>query len=146
MHVEWSPELSVGVEEIDNQHKLLIENINNFFDAMEKGEDLRELIRLFHFLADYAKSHFFLEESYMVKYYLTGHIYHDEKVHKAEHKAFARDFSAFQEELESANVNQLVIPEFKNWITNWLHMHLLKIDKGLGTYLNEVFPFVRTSK
>ena len=143
MNIEWAIELSIGVEEIDNQHKLLIKNINNFFNALDRGDDIVELIHLFRFLADYAKSHFSLEENYMTKYCLTGHIYGDEKIHKSEHQAFLRDFAAFQEELENANVNQLLTAEFKNWIRNWLQMHLLKIDKGLGIYLNEVFPFIK---
>jgi len=142
MHVEWSDKLSVGVEEIDTQHKSLIENINNFFEAIDRGEGTEELTRLFRFLGDYAKFHFSLEESYMTKYSSAGQVYGDEKVHKAEHQAFIRDFSAFKEELESVVVSPLLATEFKDWIRNWLYMHVLKIDKGLGAYLNEVFPFM----
>jgi hemerythrin len=146
MHIEWSRDLSVGVEEIDNQHKSMITNINKFFDALDRGEGREELIRLFRFLADYVKLHFSLEENYMTKYCSTGHIYGDETIHKAEHQAFMRDFSAFQDELENADAAPLLTTEFKDWIRNWLEIHLVKMDSGLGAYLNEVFPFMKGTR
>ena len=37
MSIHWTPELSVGVEEIDNQHKELYRNVELFFEQIRKG-------------------------------------------------------------------------------------------------------------
>ena len=35
--VEWSNELSVGIEEIDAQHKVLVDLLNEIHEAIQQG-------------------------------------------------------------------------------------------------------------
>jgi len=39
MKLQWTQDLSVGVEEIDNQHKELFERINNLDSAMSRQRE-----------------------------------------------------------------------------------------------------------
>ena len=47
MSIHWTPELSVGVEEIDNQHKELYRNVDLFFEQIRKGNGNGNLANLF---------------------------------------------------------------------------------------------------
>ena len=37
VNIKWDNNLSVGVELIDEQHKMLIQKLNNLSEAIEKG-------------------------------------------------------------------------------------------------------------
>ena len=63
--VEWSDVLSVGIEEIDAQHKVLVDLVNEMHQAIHqrRGSDaVREILAQ---LADYTRIHFAVEESLM---------------------------------------------------------------------------------
>ncbi len=68
----WDKALSVGVNEMDDQHKKLIEIINNLFEAMKIGMGRETLNYVFSGLIDYAKKHFFDEKELMKKYSFPG--------------------------------------------------------------------------
>ena len=72
MSIHWTPELSVGVEEIDNQHKELYRNVDVFFEHIQKGNGNGTLVNLFSYLESYATAHFSLEEKYMAKFHVEG--------------------------------------------------------------------------
>ena len=58
MNLEWESHLSVGVDEIDEQHKLLIDKFNEFMLAYQEERGSDEMYRLFLFLDEYVISHF----------------------------------------------------------------------------------------
>ena len=64
--------------------------------------------------------------------------YTDVEYHKSAHKAFVLDFRQFRVDLEQAEPSAQFIAEFFKWITNWWIMHIQRIDKGLGSFLNSV--------
>ncbi len=141
MSIHWTPELSVGVEEIDNQHKELYRNVELFFAQIQQGNG--NLSNLFTYLETYVTTHFSLEEKYMTKFHVEGCGYEDAKGHKAEHRAFLRDFTAFKEEILESGPSPLLVDEFQKWIVNWLAGHLGKTDRGLGRFLRSALPFLK---
>ena len=56
--MEWTQDLSVGVREIDDQHKELISRMNSFFDVMKSNNREQEIMKMLDFLADYVVTHF----------------------------------------------------------------------------------------
>jgi len=142
VHIPWTPALSVGIEEIDNQHKELLRRVCVFFGQLRDGGGPGEIPALFGFLERYVQTHFSLEERYMTKFYAEGG-YAEEQAHKAEHRAFARDFAAFKEEILENGPSPLLVAEFQRWIANWLVGHIAKTDRGLGRYLSSALPFLR---
>jgi hemerythrin len=40
--MEWSPNLELGLEEIDRQHRWLVEATNALYDELQKGDPKRE--------------------------------------------------------------------------------------------------------
>jgi hemerythrin len=143
MSITWTPELSVGVEEIDNQHKELYRNVELFFEQIRKGNGQENLMNLFAFLETYVTTHFSLEEKYMAKFHVDGCSYEDAKEHKAEHRAFLRDFKAFKEEILENGPTSLLVNEFQKWILNWMAGHFGKTDRGLGRFLLSALPFLK---
>jgi hemerythrin len=141
MSIAWTPALSVGIEEIDNQHRDLLQHVSVFFRHLGNGPE--EIATLFGFLEDYVHTHFSCEEKYMTKFYADGRGYEEEQLHRAEHRAFVRDFTAFKEEILENGASPLLVAEFQKWIVNWLVGHIGKTDKGLGRFLSAALPFLK---
>ncbi len=67
MAITWTEDLSVGVDLIDEQHKLWFEKANQLYKAGQEGRAKEFIIEMFDFLDDYTKQHFKDEEKYMEK-------------------------------------------------------------------------------
>jgi len=135
----WTPDLSVNVSEVDDQHKELFFRINRFLEALESRPDASALAEFFDYLEGYMNFHFGTEERYMEKYALYGYTDHDR--HLSEHAVFRRDFAEFKNEMTRDGVSELMIGEWRNWITNWWLLHITRVDKGLGAFIREMILF-----
>ncbi|WP_242990313.1 bacteriohemerythrin [Acetobacterium bakii] len=58
MAITWTPDLSVGVEKIDLQHKMLFEKADQLFSAGKNGKSKDFIAQMLDFLGDYTKQHF----------------------------------------------------------------------------------------
>src|SRR3972149_3293503 len=95
MPFEWTQNLSIGVAEIDNQHKELFKRINNLLDACTQGKGKDEVLNTLRFLDDYVTVHFTEEERLQQKYnypYYTSH--------KALHAEFIKNISDIKKAVE----------------------------------------------
>ena len=63
--MEWTQDLSVGVNKIDEQHKELFSRINNLLTAIKQHRCKDEIDNTIAFLEDYARTHFSYEEKQM---------------------------------------------------------------------------------
>ncbi len=130
MQLQWTQDLSVGVEEIDTQHKELFNMINNLDAAMKQGKAREEVIRLLEFLDEYIVTHFHMEEKYM-----TDHGYPDYSVHKTKHHWFIKEFSDIKKKLETDGPSAAVIVLSNNLLISWFSNHIRTIDRALGIFL-----------
>jgi hemerythrin len=118
---EWQDSFSVGVKEMDDQHKKLIAILNHLHDAMKSGKAAKEIGLIIDEMVDYTKFHFTAEEKLM-----------DEKKYiglasqKAEHAAFVKKAQEFQNEINSGKL--AVSLEVLNFLKDWLTNHILIID------------------
>ena len=64
--IEWKNEFSLGISEIDEQHKKILAIINKLHDLFsdKNHQDFKEISRIIKELADYAIYHFQTEEKY----------------------------------------------------------------------------------
>ncbi len=119
-YMNWNDTFSVGVEEIDSQHKQLINMVNEFYDNL--NHEREALGKLLNSLVDYAGYHFSTEEKYMHKFN-----YPDTYIHEKEHEMFIKraiDVKKLYEE------GKLVISlEITNFIKEWIVNHVLGTDK-----------------
>lgn len=126
--ITWNPTFSVGIAEVDEQHKKLIDIINRLFDAMKKGKGKLVLVPVVRELVDYTVYHFGTEESLFREY---G--YPESEEHKREHDEFTRRTIDF---LEDSNRGQKMITvDVLDYLTEWLRHHILEQDKKFGPFL-----------
>jgi hemerythrin len=130
MPMEWTPQLSVGVKEIDDQHKELFGQVNSLLDAMSQGKDEEEIGKVARFLEDYIVRHFRAEERYMVRYR-----YADYAPHAAAHTRFIKDFLNLKNELRTEGPTRRIIVETQIRLCDWLVDHVSKTDSALGAFL-----------
>ena len=66
--VKWTPKMSVGEKNIDNQHKRLINELNRLHSNLHQESSLSQNRELIHFLDKHINEHFVYEENYMKKH------------------------------------------------------------------------------
>ena len=129
MAIEWTPALSVGVENIDAQHKIWFEKANNLFEAGRSGKSKEIISEMLDFLDDYTKQHFSDEEIYMEKI-----SYPEIEQQKAAHKNFVEELAKLKEEYQKSGGNISIIINANRMIVNWLTRHISTMDKKIGVF------------
>lgn len=120
---EWSDSLSVGVEVIDDQHKALIELINQLYEEVivnsAEGEIIEEALNE---LAQYTVVHFGLEERLFAQ---SG--YPDLEAHGRYHRELKARLFQVQ---ENTRKNKLAVnTELLSFLKRWLQSHIMIEDK-----------------
>ena len=130
MAVQWSENLAVGVNMIDEQHKGIFSRINNLMNAMSQGKGKEEVGKVLEFLADYTQKHFSAEEKLMMQ-----NIYGGYPVQKAAHTQFIKDISGLKKDFDAKGATSDVLLRTQRHLSDWLMKHIVSEDKKLGTFL-----------
>lgn len=125
---EWTSELSVGLDSVDRQHRLLIGYINELSDAVDDGRNNLSLQKLLERLRNYTKVHFAYEEA-MFKVY--G--YEEASDHATAHQAFVRMIEEC--EARQAKGEASVAADLLKYLKTWLAEHILIEDKAYARLL-----------
>jgi hemerythrin len=136
----WTKAITTLIENVDVQHRELFNHANRFFAATEADAPCEELKRLIEFMREYALHHFKSEEEYFERLLIS-----DEDLrrnNKESHRAFIRDLMEFEQDLKHTEERQRLCREIQPWITNWLLLHIGKIDCEMGKALRSAFPFL----
>src|SRR6185369_8895646 len=133
MKVEWHEGLSVGVEEIDRQHKLLLDKYNAFFAAYSEGRSDEEVIRLLGFLEEYVVVHFADEEKLQQQIEFPGF-----QQHQKVHKELAFRVAELRERLVTHGPDPALVTSTGLLLTGWLIEHISVMDRAIGRFLKEV--------
>ena len=120
--IKWKNEYSVGVYEIDNQHKKFVMLINKLFDAMKQGKANSVLDQIINELFSYAQTHFWTEEKYFDLFK-----YKETEEHKRVHQGFIDEMKKFKTGFDSGKITLSL--EVFNFLKNWLDEHILGEDK-----------------
>lgn len=126
----WRDEYSIGVAEVDAQHRELLLNIRKLSDSFRQGRtlDVQELLK---FLAGYAVQHFSTEETLMRE-----SNYPFAAQHIREHQTFVKYFTKLCQEIELSEPNSAYVTfRIQLLLVDWLINHTTKTDKHLGIYL-----------
>lgn len=129
MGFPWTPDLAVGVPEIDQQHQELFLRVERLLHSIAVG-DRDEVGRLLRFLGDYAVKHFGVEERWMARSEYPGL-----EAHKSEHDRFMQEYLRMQVEYEEKGPTVLMGMRVNNWIGEWLRRHIAESDLQLGRWL-----------
>ncbi len=132
----WKDDYLVGVDKIDQQHKILFAMLGDLLtlreDAGSIDERVAKLSSLVERLNNYAIYHFRTEE-----FLINRHLDSDTSVvaHKEAHKAYANSMQDFEERFQAGDAS--VINDLIDFIYNWWLGHIMETDKGLGKALNQ---------
>ncbi len=125
--INWSDKYSVNVSEMDNQHKELVNILNELYDAMMAGKSNAVLSPVIAKLINYTRKHFAAEELFMQKYAYPAY-----ESHKREHAAFIMKVQEFQTNFNAGKITLSL--DISNFLKNWLVNHISIEDKKYGTY------------
>lgn len=129
--ITWSSTLEVGVTQIDQQHRKLVDMLNQLSDAMHNGHGKEILAKLLNDLVAYTVQHFSMEEQLM-----KTHRYPAEPDHKREHDDLKKPVGELQEKMKAGKITISI--ETMSFLKNWLNNHILASDKRLALHLNGV--------
>jgi len=127
--INWNDTYSIGVLKIDNQHKRLVQIINELSDAMGAGKGKDVLGKVLNELVLYVNTHFKSEEELMLQ-----HGYEEYETHRYEHEKLTDEVKRFLEDLQTGKA--LLTGQIMNFLRNWLMDHIVVKDKKLGKFLN----------
>lgn len=127
--LRWRPEMEIGVEAIDSDHKALFHYVREFMESLENGEDALVFDGIFASLADYASYHFGREEAVMEA---CG--YPNLAGHQSQHAALAaRVFEARDRYMLSRGKE--LTEELRAFLLSWLGDHILKADLDIRRHV-----------
>jgi hemerythrin len=125
--ITWSDKYSVKVPAMDEQHKKLINYINQLIDAMKAGEAQKVIAPILKGLVDYTVTHFKSEEKMLEQIKYPGL-----SEQKREHAAFVAKLAEIQKKAASSNVT--VTFELTDFLKDWLIKHIQGIDQKYSAY------------
>jgi hemerythrin len=128
--VAWDDSLSVGVEEIDEQHKTFLKLVNRL-QAMYERDAARDLtFRLLLELVKYWEYHFISEENLMLftKCPLLER-------HQHQHQKLLQTLG---ERTTACEAGHERIDSIVDFLTKWFIVHTKEEDKLVGQYINKL--------
>jgi hemerythrin len=128
--ITWTYLFSVGVSDMDNEHKVMVALINELYDAMQQGRSEEVLKKIVDEVIKYTKIHFVHEELLLAETNYPG-----ADAHKKEHDGFIKHILMFHakctDDPRGADAINLM-----NFLRNWLVNHILFSDHKYKAFLN----------
>ncbi len=126
--LQWSPQYSVGVAQLDSEHQRFFELSRNLYEAMAAGASRSATGILLGQLFAYGVSHMTHEEDI-----LEEHGYPELEAHRREHKLFRKQVRDFIEEFDSGRSAMAVT--LLRFLHNWQKSHLEEVDQRYVSFL-----------
>lgn len=132
MLARFDESIMTGNKMIDEQHRELIEKINQLVQSCEQGREKVKAIKMLHYLADYADLHFNEEEALQERIQYPGLLEHRQK-----HEDFRRSVSELFEMLEEEEgPSEKFVEAVHRNVTEWLYGHIKGFDVSVASYMH----------
>jgi len=116
MKMKWSPEYNTGIDVIDDQHKRILDYINQ----IDQNTDRHHTKQILDDIIDYTQSHFTFEESLQEE---AGYKYR--VPHKRVHDLFIKKIELYRQQFEQgASIEH----ELHEILSKWLINHIQHDD------------------
>ena len=120
--VTWTPAMSVGVEALDTDHKMLFGLINLLDDAIAKGDAAPIVASIINGLMDYTEYHFGREEAMMRACGYAGL-----ENHIATHKRMIEDLQRLRN-THTSSFREGIERRLLDFMRDWIITHILGED------------------
>jgi hemerythrin len=126
--IEWSPELSVGIDSIDDQHRQLIALAREMQVVAEDGGTREQIKSALDRMLDYAAVHFSTEEDLFEQ-----HGYPEADPHVNEHNLFVMKLVGLQSKFDTKWEG--LGTDIFNYLRLWIENHINSTDKAYSQFL-----------
>jgi hemerythrin len=127
--LQWTSALSVGVPEIDAQHRELFARVDRLLDAVLR-RDRAAAIQLMAFLREYTVVHFAAEEQLMEQ---SG--FREMEAHLLEHRRFTAALRILEADYRAEGATADVVYRLEREAVDWLRNHVLSTDQLLARWV-----------
>ncbi len=124
----WSEKFSVGIDEVDRQHKHLMNLINDIDVVVNKGRGYEEFAPIVEELVNYTRQHFSYEEKLLKENQCP-----EFEEHQKSHLLLHKEILDWQKKVQHCNQPQL--KELMTMLKLWFPSHILTADKKHAEYL-----------
>ncbi len=124
--MQWNDEYSVGVAEIDDQHKGVIDLFNVINAAIENREGWSDVFFKLEKLREHARFHFSVEESLMRMHGYSEH---------AQHVELHGHFLDKLDQLQMTTLSRQVTMNTINYVSNWYTDHMKTQDRDFVRHI-----------
>lgn len=128
--MEWGPSFELGIREIDEQHRRLVELVNALNNAMKTGQGTAKLGGIFEELKEYTVHHFSTEEALFEETNYPGSI-----AHVAKHKKLVNQVLDLEKDFKrgkTALTNDVML-----FLKDWLVKHIQGDDAKYVPHLKK---------
>jgi len=126
--IKWSESLMIGIDEIDRQHMIFLDIVNELLAAVQEKRSHEIQSQIIDKLMGYAFYHFTKEERY-----LNQSNYPGTETHKKEHEGFVDKLTKFKKDYDNQNITLTI--EMINFMNNWWVNHIKISDKKYQPFL-----------
>ncbi len=130
--MKWKDEYTIGIEPIDEQHKMLFQMVGDFQAVLNEGKGERTYGLLLGTLDYYARSHFGIEEQCMKQ----SRCPVAEK-NKDAHSKLIETLSGFQNQYHASGYDHAEASRLVDTLEQWLANHICRIDMHLKKCVNK---------
>jgi hemerythrin len=132
-HVTWSNSYSMGIKKIDDQHKGLMDFVNDLFNHVT-GDEYEERTYFYKVIQQallYVKMHFSTEEKIMIATNFPGY-----EEHKKVHDEFTMTIAKSIQDFKSKK--RLVLEKFAYFLKDWVLSHIAVMDVQYALYFRKI--------
>jgi hemerythrin len=136
MAFKWKEEFNLNIEEIDKQHKKLMEIGRKAYDIaiIDDGYDrYDEILEIIDELLEYTKYHFEYEEK-MLKDYNYVHVHDQEE----EHSFYIYKIKDIASRDDIDENQSKVVLEVIDFLSEWISKHIMVADREYAVFLKRV--------
>jgi hemerythrin-like metal-binding protein len=131
--IVWNVNFLTGVDEIDDQHRILVNTLNEANAKLEGNSSAEFLEQITRDLLSYALYHFETEEELMTEYGYGEERTEDAESHLQQHRSFSAKVVAVRDGLKAGTL--ISREDLLSFLNNWLVNHILHTDKRLGAFV-----------
>lgn len=130
MLFEWNESCETGIGAIDQDHKGLVDLINDLYEAMQDGTGGALLLPIFSALRHYTETHFAKEERFMVEGGAP-----DQEQHFQEHKMMMAKLAELESRHRSGEA--AISLQTLTFLRDWLKNHICAVDLAMAQQLQK---------
>jgi len=132
---KWDDSFLIGIEELDHEHKLLIDDINRLHKELASHHEKSEIEECLGDIYARMQAHFALEEHVMKEH---GYQYFDE--HKREHEELLDSYTEYMVQFlndSGVSPDKAIEDNLKYWVIT----HIVTSDKKMSIMVQEKESF-----